>query len=68
MKKLLFVYNSHAGKASIKSKLADMIDLMIKSGYQVSVHPVSRLRRCIQSGHTLRFRVRLCPLHPLETV
>ena len=39
MKKLLFVYNSHAGKASIKSKLADMIDLMIKSGYQVSVHP-----------------------------
>lgn len=39
MKKLLFVYNSHAGKASIKTKLADMIDLMIKSGYQVTVHP-----------------------------
>lgn len=39
MKKLLFIYNSHAGKASIKSKLADIIDLMVKSDYQVTVHP-----------------------------
>ena len=39
MKKLLFVYNSHAGKASIKAKLADIIDLMVKSDYQVTVRP-----------------------------
>lgn len=39
MKKLLFVYNAHAGKASIRSKLADILDLMVKKGYQVTVHP-----------------------------
>lgn len=39
MKKLLFVYNAHAGKASIRSKLAELIDLMVKNGYRVTSHP-----------------------------
>ena len=39
MKKLLFVYNAHAGKAGIKSKLADLIDMMVKYGYQVTCRP-----------------------------
>ncbi len=39
MKKLLFVYNAHAGKATIKSKLADLIDMMVKYGYQVTCRP-----------------------------
>lgn len=39
MKKLLFVYNAHAGKAAIRSKLADLIDMMVKNGYRVTSHP-----------------------------
>lgn len=39
MKKLLFVYNAHAGKAAIRTKLADIIDMMVKRGYQVTIHP-----------------------------
>lgn len=39
MKKLLFVYNAHAGKATIKSKLADLIDMMVKRGYRVTSYP-----------------------------
>jgi len=39
MKKLLFVYNAHAGKAAIRSKLADLIDIMVKNGYRVTSHP-----------------------------
>ena len=39
MKKLLFVYNAHSGKGTIKSKLADIIDIMVKNDYQVAAHP-----------------------------
>lgn len=39
MKKLLFVYNAHAGKAAIRTKLADLIDRMVKEGYRVTSHP-----------------------------
>lgn len=39
MKELLFVYNAHAGKAAIRTKLADLIDMMVKRGYRVVSHP-----------------------------
>lgn len=39
MKRLLFVYNAHAGKAAIRTKLADIIDMMVKYGYRVTSHP-----------------------------
>ncbi len=39
MKKLLFVYNAHSGKGTIKSKLADIIDMMVKKGYRVTIYP-----------------------------
>ncbi len=39
MKKILFVYNAHAGKAAIRSKLADLIDMMVQRGYRVTSHP-----------------------------
>ncbi|MFI3176256.1 MAG: YegS/Rv2252/BmrU family lipid kinase [Eubacteriales bacterium] len=38
-KKLLFIYNPHAGKASIKRKLADIIDVFVKEEYEVTVYP-----------------------------
>lgn len=39
MEKLLFVYNAHSGKGMIKSKLADIIDKMVKRDYCVTVYP-----------------------------
>lgn len=38
-KKLLFVVNPHSGKAQVSSKLLQIVDNMVKAGYQVNVHP-----------------------------
>lgn len=38
-KRMLFIYNPHAGKASIKNKLADILDVFTKAGYEVTVYP-----------------------------
>lgn len=37
--KLLFVYNPHSGVGKIKSQLSDIIEIMVRAGYEVSVHP-----------------------------
>ncbi|MBE5911615.1 diacylglycerol/lipid kinase family protein [Pseudobutyrivibrio sp.] len=37
-KRLLFIINPRSGKGQIKAHLADILDIMIKAGYQVSVH------------------------------
>ncbi len=39
MKKLLFIINPHSGKALIKNKLLQIIDVMVKGGYEVTVYP-----------------------------
>lgn len=41
-KKMLFVYNPHAGKGTIKAKLSDVVDVFVKSGYEVVVHPTQK--------------------------
>ncbi len=38
-KKLLFVFNPHSGKAQIKNQLLDILDVMVKAGYEVTVYP-----------------------------
>ncbi|NBL00073.1 MAG: diacylglycerol kinase family lipid kinase [Erysipelotrichia bacterium] len=38
-KKLLFILNATAGKATIKNKLYDITDIFIKYDYEVSIHP-----------------------------
>ena len=42
MKKLLFVFNPHAGKGQIKDNLCDIVDIFTKGGYEVS-HTLRRL-------------------------
>lgn len=42
MKKLLFVYNSNAGTGILKPKLADVIDIFVKAGYDVTAYPTQR--------------------------
>ena len=39
MKRLLFIYNPHAGKELLKPKLADVIDIFVKAGYEVVAYP-----------------------------
>lgn len=36
---MLFIYNPYAGKAQIKGYLSDIIDMFVKTGYEVVVHP-----------------------------
>ncbi len=38
-KKLLFILNPHSGKGKIKNKLLDIVDVFVKDGWQVTVHP-----------------------------
>lgn len=38
-KKMIFIYNPYAGKAQIRSHLADIIDIFVKAGYEVTVYP-----------------------------
>ena len=38
-KRLLFVVNFHSGQGQIKGRLAEVIDKMVKAGYEVIVHP-----------------------------
>lgn len=41
-KKILFVFNPQSGKAQIRTKLMDILDVFIKAGYQVEVHVTQR--------------------------
>lgn len=38
-KRLLFVYNPYSGKGKIKEHLSDIIDIMVKADYEVTVYP-----------------------------
>lgn len=39
MKRLLFIYNPHAGKELLKPKLSDIVDIFVKAGYEVVIYP-----------------------------
>ena len=39
MKRMLFVYNSNAGRGLIRLHLADIIDIFVKAGYETVVYP-----------------------------
>lgn len=41
-RKLLFVYNPKAGKALIKNKLADILDVFARAGYESTVIPTQK--------------------------
>lgn len=37
-KKILFLFNPYSGKGKIKENLADIVDIMVKAGYEVTVY------------------------------
>lgn len=41
-KKLLFVYNPKAGKAQIRNKLADILDIFAREGYEITIVPTQK--------------------------
>lgn len=41
-KKLLFIYNPKAGKAQIKNKLADILEIFAGAGYELTVAPTGK--------------------------
>lgn len=47
-KKLLFVYNAKSGKAKIRNKLADIIDVFIKAGYRVESYQTQSSKDAIR--------------------
>ena len=38
-KKMLFVYNAHAGQERIRFSMVEILDIFQKAGYEVTVHP-----------------------------
>lgn len=41
-KKMLFVFNPRSGKEQIRTKLLDIVDIFVKGGYQVIIHPTQK--------------------------
>lgn len=39
MKRMLFIYNPNAGKGLLKARLSDVLDIMVKAGYETVVYP-----------------------------
>lgn len=52
MKKLYFIFNLQSGKATISSKLAAVIDMFTKAGYEVTARPTQeRMDACAASKY-----------------
>lgn len=41
-KKLLFIYNPHSGRGMIKLHLSDIIETMVRAGFEVTVYPTQK--------------------------
>ena len=44
MKRLLFIYNPHAGKELLKPRVSDIVDIFVKAGYEVVIYPTQSYR------------------------
>lgn len=61
-KKLLFVFNPKSGKGQIKNRLVEILDIFVKSGYEVMAHPTQAKNdaREIVSAQADRFDLVVC--------
>jgi len=61
-KKLLFVYNPKAGKAQIRTKLADILDIFAGAGYEMTVFPTGKRddARKIVAGRRKDYNLVVC--------
>jgi len=61
-KKLLFIYNPKAGKAQIKSKLADILDIFAEAEYEITVVPTRKRddARLATAGRIKKYDLVVC--------
>lgn len=61
-KKLLFIYNPHAGKGKIRNRLADIIETFSNGGYEVTVYPTKRPgdAACVVKTKQARYDLVVC--------
>lgn len=52
-KKLLFIFNPRSGKGQTKNKLYDIIDVFVKGGYEVIVHPTQGERDAAKKAYEM---------------
>lgn len=52
-KKLFFIYNPYSGKAQIKNKLMDIINVFVKNDYEVTLHPTQSGRDALERTKNL---------------
>lgn len=52
MKKMLFIYNPKAGKAQIRNKLADILDVFTRGGYEITVYPTQKSEDAMEKTRT----------------
>lgn len=62
MKRLLFIFNPHSGKAQIKTQLLAIVDLFVKAGFEVTVRPTQSQHDAFQyiKANAYRFDVVVC--------
>lgn len=48
MKRLLFIFNPHSGRAQIKNNLLEIVDIFTKSGYNAVVYPTQSANDCFE--------------------
>ena len=48
--KLLFIFNPHAGKGQIKNHLVDIVDMMVKAGFDVTIYTTCLLYTSIENA------------------
>lgn len=56
-KKLLFIFNPCSGKGQIKNKLMEVIDIMVKAGYEVTVHSTQDREDAMQKVKNVRRKI-----------
>lgn len=52
MKKLLLIYNPLSGVGLLKPKLSDVLDIFVKAGYEVTVHPTQKYHDALEKTKT----------------
>ena len=58
-KKLFFVFNPKAGKAQIKNRLLDVVDIFTKCGYDVIAHPTQGMQDAYEQSKAMASKVDL---------
>jgi len=59
MKKILFIFNPRSGKAQIRNKLMDILDIFTKAGYELLVHVTQRTGDAMEAAAAYGDRVDL---------